>query len=224
MDTITTYICPSLLQVSGLLLLGYTFLYKPGRLLITLLRNQVLACCKSSKILKPAANEYAIITGATDGIGLEYARQLAAKGFNLLLLSRTEEKLKRVSTEISAKYPQAGKIDYLAVDFSRTDIYESIKGKVDSLKGRVYLLVNNVGMLHSVPEYFAEMPEKYHQTLVNTNILSMTLMCEIALKKMLAENESEGKRPKGVIINISSSLAPQVFPLFNTYGACKFDL
>lgn len=48
--------------------------------------------------------DYACITGGTDGIGLEYARQLAAKGYNLLLLSRTQSKLDRVKQELEEEY------------------------------------------------------------------------------------------------------------------------
>ena len=52
--------------------------------------------------LIPRPGDFAIITGATDGIGLEYARQLAEKGYNLLLLSRTESKLKKIKNSIIA--------------------------------------------------------------------------------------------------------------------------
>ena len=55
--------------------------------------------CKKN-ILIPHPNDWAIVTGSTDGIGLEYARQLAKKGYNLLLLSRTQAKLEKVREEI----------------------------------------------------------------------------------------------------------------------------
>lgn len=48
---------------------------------------------------------WAVVTGATDGIGLEYARQLAAKDYNLFLLSRNQAKLERVSQEIRGQHP-----------------------------------------------------------------------------------------------------------------------
>ena len=56
----------------------------------------------SKNILIPRSGDFAIITGATDGIGLEYARQLAEKGYNLLLLSRNESKLKKIKNSIIA--------------------------------------------------------------------------------------------------------------------------
>lgn len=68
---------------------------------------------------------WAVVTGATDGIGLEFARQLAAKDYNLLLLSRSQEKLNRVNHEITCQYPNC-EVRVLAVDFSRTDIYEQV--------------------------------------------------------------------------------------------------
>lgn len=54
--------------------------------------------------LRANKDSYAIITGASDGIGLEYARQLAAKGYNLLLLSRTESKLQKIQEELQKTY------------------------------------------------------------------------------------------------------------------------
>ena len=61
--------------------------------------------CKP-EVLVPQHNDYAVITGASDGIGLEYARQIARKGYNLLLLSRTQEKLAAVSLDIRSSSPQ----------------------------------------------------------------------------------------------------------------------
>lgn len=70
---------------------------------------------------------WAVITGGTDGIGLEYARQFAGKGLNLLLISRSEEKLKRVQSEITASCHKCKEVRYLVVDFTRQDIYERIE-------------------------------------------------------------------------------------------------
>lgn len=54
--------------------------------------------------LRATKNSYAIVTGSSDGIGLEYARQLAKRGFNLLLISRTESKLRKLQEELREKY------------------------------------------------------------------------------------------------------------------------
>lgn len=218
---LTQYLSPSLVEISGLVFLGYVFVYKPARLLLGWLRNNACSGCKSSRILKAAPNDWAAVTGSTDGIGLEYAHQLAEKGYNLLLLSRTEEKLKNVALEIGGKYPNL-KIEYLAVDFTRTDIYESIKAKINSLNGQLYILVNNVGILHPIPELFADFPEGFNMKQINANAVSATEMTDIALKKMLSQKPSvDGKRPRGVIIFISSSAGLIEIPTFSVYGATK---
>src|SRR5699024_7779539 len=58
----------------------------------------------------PSPQDYALVTGSTDGIGLEYARQLAQRGYRLLLLSRSEQKLAMVASEIRAQHPQCQKV------------------------------------------------------------------------------------------------------------------
>lgn len=106
-------------------------------------------------------------------------------------------------------------VDYLAVDFAREDIYERIKDKLSLLNGNVAVLVNNVGMVNSIPEYFAQMaPSDFHRKLVNTNVLSMTLMSELVLKTMATQR-------RGIIINVSSFCGVSEFPLYAAYSACK---
>ena len=100
------------------------------------------------------------------------------------------------------------------MDFSRVDIYERIEKKIESLAGTVAVLVNNVGIVFHIPEYFASYPKDYNRETVNVNVLSVTLMCQIALKPML-------KQKRGVIINISSFAGLTVFPMFSTYSACE---
>jgi len=120
------------------------------------------------------------------------------------------------------------------VDFSRTDIYESIRAKLHSLDGRIHVLVNNVGTTYF--EYFASHPDGFHRQLININIVSLTEMCEIVLRIMTANinnNQQEQKKQKplskhsranGVIINISSGVALIECPMMSTYGACKFEI
>lgn len=91
----------NLLEVCGLCWL----IWIAGWLLTRVVVATVGRLCKSD-VLRPQPNDYAVITGATDGIGLEYAKQLARKGYNLLLLSRTTEKLVVVSEEIATNIGQ----------------------------------------------------------------------------------------------------------------------
>jgi len=95
---------PTYLEIAGIVSLSYHVGFKSLRFLLKWLYNKCQGASK--RILNPGPNDYAVITGASDGIGLEFAKQLAEKGYNLVLLSRTEEKLKRVAREIQAQYLQ----------------------------------------------------------------------------------------------------------------------
>ncbi|RXM96696.1 Testosterone 17-beta-dehydrogenase 3 [Acipenser ruthenus] len=101
--------------------------------------------CPLSRSFFSSLGEWAVITGGTDGIGRAYAFELAKRGMNIVLISRTLEKLNKVAKEIEDDTGRSVKV--IASDFTREDIYENIE---DNLKGLdVGILVNNVGMLFS---------------------------------------------------------------------------
>lgn len=84
---------------------------------------------------KPSFKRYggwAVVTGSTDGIGKAFAEELAREGVNVLLVSRTEDKLKAVSDEISQKFgSRGGKVDYVVADLasSNPDAFKAIEAK-----------------------------------------------------------------------------------------------
>jgi NADP-dependent 3-hydroxy acid dehydrogenase YdfG len=65
----------------------------------------------SMKRLSPLTEYLSVVTGATDGIGKEYARQLAWKGFNVFLVSRSQERLNSTAAEISAQFFSLSRLD-----------------------------------------------------------------------------------------------------------------
>lgn len=96
---------------------------------------------------------WALVTGATDGIGRAFADELLGRGFNVLLHGRNDEKLERVKKELAAKYPKR-KIDIVVADASRTDQPElAVVEKVKKLPGKLVILVNNVGGVNTTPAY-----------------------------------------------------------------------
>jgi len=160
---------------------------------------------------KTGDNVWAVITGATDGIGLEYAKQLAQIGYNLVIISRSEDKLKATQKSIKDKYKKEVRI--IAVDFSRTDIYDKIRKEFNSLEV-IDVLVNNVGVLYKCPEFFTEIGSDFNESYLNININSYVKLIEIVLPKMVKQN-------RGIIINISSQAAIVETPLMTTYSATK---
>ncbi|CAB4015984.1 very-long-chain 3-oxoacyl- reductase, partial [Paramuricea clavata] len=97
--------------------------------------------------------EWAVVTGCTDGIGKSYAKQLAAKGLNIILMSRSREKLDDTAFEIEKDYKVKTKI--IQVDFSGGhEIYEPIAKELEGFE--IGVLVNNVGVCTSCFAYLHE--------------------------------------------------------------------
>lgn len=100
---------------------------------------------------RPGPNSWALVTGSTSGIGLAYAQQLAHKGYSILLLSRSQDKLDKIRDQLLESYPQCQAVRTCAVDFTLgTEIYDHIADVIHSLPGHVHVLVNNVGMAYTL--------------------------------------------------------------------------
>nr|XP_020827370.1 testosterone 17-beta-dehydrogenase 3 isoform X3 [Phascolarctos cinereus] len=113
--------------------------------------------------------EWAVITGAGDGIGKAYSYELAKRGLNIVMISRTLEKLQEVAKEIEQATGSHVKI--IQADFTKDDIYENIKENLQGLE--IGILVNNVGMFHNYfPCHFLNEPDEV-QNLIHCNISSV---------------------------------------------------
>uniref|UniRef100_A0A8C5UPH3 3-ketoacyl-CoA reductase n=1 Tax=Malurus cyaneus samueli TaxID=2593467 RepID=A0A8C5UPH3_9PASS len=134
--------------------------------------------------------------------------QLAKRGMKVVLISRSKEKLDQVSSEIREKYKVETKV--IVADFGeREDIYKGIKAGLEGLE--IGVLVNNVGMAYSYPEYFIDVPELEKVTITNVFLLQMT---RLVLPGML-------ERSKGIILNIASAAGMYPTPLLTLYSATK---
>ena len=77
--------------------------------------------------------------------------------------------------------------------------------------------------MQPIPELFADYPEGSNLNVINTNIVSVTAMSQMVIPIMLKQKTCpHAKRPKGLIINISSSAALVEVPMLSIYGACKY--
>lgn len=156
--------------------------------------------------------DWALVTGATDGIGKCFCVDLAKKGMNIILVSRSEIKLEEVASEIRKKYNVDTKI--IVIDFIKEKKPRKlIETTIQDLN--VGLLINNVGMSYAHPEYFLQVEdgESCDQALVDCNISSLLSVTRAVLPSMVA-------RRKGAVINISS-FAASFCPLLSVYSASK---
>jgi len=156
---------------------------------------------------------WALVTGATDGIGKQYARSLAKRGLNIILVSRTLSKLEDVAKEISETFNVQTQV--IAVNFtSGPEIYDQIKQQIEGKE--IGILVNNVGMFYPTPDFFLNIPdrEKVIQDLIKCNVTTVPMMCSLILPQMV-------QRKSGLIINISSLISVLPGPGMIIYSASK---
>lgn len=156
---------------------------------------------------------WALITGASDGIGKEFALQLARAGYNLLLVSRTESKLTALVDEISAKNPSV-QAKTLAMDFARNDDadYEKLKKLVDDHD--IAILINNVGKSHDMPVPFVLTPEDEMTDIITINCLGTLRVTQLVTPGMM-------QRKRGLILTMGSFAGLVPTPLLATYSGSK---
>ncbi|XP_072936700.1 inactive hydroxysteroid dehydrogenase-like protein 1 [Epargyreus clarus] len=154
---------------------------------------------------------WAVITGSTDGIGKQYAMELAQRGINLVLVSRNPEKLRNVAGEIEKLHGVKTKI--IVADFSKgTEVYQTIEEELGDIP--VGILVNNVGVQYEYPMPLCELPTTKAWELINVNVVAVTSMTRMLLPRMV-------ERGRGAIVNVSSGSELQPLPLMAVYAASK---
>ncbi|MEO8174826.1 MAG: SDR family oxidoreductase, partial [Sediminibacterium sp.] len=154
--------------------------------------------------------QYALITGASKGIGRAIAEELASRNHHLLLVARSGSLLKELAVELSEKYKIEA--DYLAIDLSDThaplDIINWIKEKGYGIN----ILVNNAG--YGLSGNFEDYSIEEHRAMMQVNMsvpLELTSMLLPELKK----------HPSAYILNIASAAAYQAVPGLTSYAATK---
>jgi short-subunit dehydrogenase len=153
------------------------------------------------------ARRLALITGATAGIGAEFARQLAATGFDLVLVARDRDRLEQCAAELRATH--AIRVEVLAADLvSRHDL-AAVEARVAASDDRVTMLVNNAGF--GLQKSFEENPIDEEQRLLDLLVTAPMRLAHAALGQMLAARS-------GTIVNIASVAG---FTPRGTYGAAK---
>ncbi|KAI1911680.1 hypothetical protein LOZ39_005934 [Ophidiomyces ophidiicola] len=156
---------------------------------------------------------WALVTGGSDGIGKEFALQIARKGFNVILVSRSESKLSAVASEITSANPTV-LTKTISMDFSKNDDedYEKLKDAIKDLD--ISILVNNVGLSHSIPVHFVQTPEKEMKDIISINCTGTLRVTQIVAPGMI-------QRKRGLILTMGSFGGLLPTPLLATYSGSK---
>ena len=148
----------------------------------------------------------ALVTGASSGIGEEFARQLASQGADLVLVARREDALARLAAELRDRHGVG--VEVVPADLMRdTGLHEVEQRCTD-----IDLLVNNAGF--GIAEYVATVDPEHIDGMIRVNVLAVARLARAALPGMLA-------RGHGGILNVSSVAGFSPSPAFATYNATK---
>ncbi|KAF8070405.1 3-ketoacyl-CoA reductase [Lyophyllum atratum] len=156
---------------------------------------------------------WAVVTGASDGIGKEFAFQLAKAGFNVLLVARNKDLLRTTASDIAKKYPGVSTETH-TIDFSKNDeaAYQSLTAALHDRD--IGVLVNNVGKSHNMPAYLVDTPKEEMTDIVAINV-NATLRVTYAILPGMVQ------RKRGLILNIGSFAGAIPSPMLATYSGTK---
>ena len=145
----------------------------------------------------------AVVTGAGRGIGFGIARKLAEEGYQLVLISRSEEN--RYADNLDLLRRSNTDFLYIRADVSEASDREKCLELALKKYGRIDVLVNNAGIAPEVRRDLLEMTEESFDSLIRVNTKSVMFFTQIAARQMLQQSPDEGVR--GIIVNISSMSA-----------------
>jgi len=150
-------------------------------------------------------NKVALVTGASAGLGVEFARQLSKRGYRLVLAARRKERLDELAKEL-------GNARAVAIDLSKANATSKLMDDLTASGETVDLLVNNAGF--GLIGQFAELDAKRERQMIDLNVGVLTELCRAVAPDMI-------KRKSGGIINVASTAAFQPGPKMAVYFATK---
>jgi uncharacterized protein len=157
----------------------------------------------------PGPDRAALVTGASQGIGAEIARELARRGHRLVLVARSEDKLRALAGEIAGS---GGQADVLAADLADRSARAVLPSRVIKLGVTVDVLVNNAGF--STMGRVSEADPETEMQMVEVDVVAVVDLCTRFIHGMV-------ERGRGAILNVASTAAFQPLPGQAGYGAGK---
>lgn len=154
--------------------------------------------------------KYALITGATSGFGYEFGKLFAGRGYNLILVARSADRLREVSTDFTRKYMV--EVHTIDKDLFKPSAAEEIYHEVNAKGLVVNVLINDAGQ--GEHGHFIEYDLSRDIDLIQLNVTSLVALTKLFLRDMVARNE-------GRILQVASLLAKYPTPLMSVYAATK---
>ena len=147
----------------------------------------------------------ALVTGASAGLGVDFARQLAKRGHRLVLAARRKDRLEALAKDL-------GKARAVEIDLSKPNAAAKLMADLEANGESVDLLVNNAGF--GLIGRFAELDAKRERQMIDLNVGTLTDLCRAVAPQMI-------QRKSGGIINVASTAAFQPGPKMAVYFATK---
>jgi len=158
----------------------------------------------------PSASTAALVTGASSGIGVDLARELAGRGHNVVLVARRADRLEALAAELSDAH--GIRAEALSADLVDPDAVAALPGRVAALGLDVSILVNNAG--YGSAGQFVDLDAKAESDMVRLN-------CEAVVALSSAYAPAMAQRGAGAILVVASSAGIQPIPGQATYAASK---
>src|SRR3954469_9147295 len=157
----------------------------------------------------PGDDRAAVVTGASQGIGAEIAKELARRGHRLVLVARNEDKLRTVAEEVAA---EGGRADVLPADLADRPSRAALPERIAALGVTADILVNNAGF--STMGRVSEADPDGEMMMVEVDVVAVVDLTTRLLPGMV-------ERGRGAILNVASTAAFQPLPGQAGYGAGK---
>jgi short-subunit dehydrogenase len=154
--------------------------------------------------------QWALITGASQGIGYEFTKLFAANGYNVILIARDENRLREVANEVASRHHVSAKV--MPKDLAQPAAPQEIFNALQKDQTEVEVLINNAGFGFQGP--FLEIELSKHLAMVQVNINALIELTHLFAKPML-------QRKSGRILNVASTAAFQPGPFMAMYYASK---
>ncbi len=158
----------------------------------------------------PSANEWALVTGASSGLGKEFARALASRQYNLVLVARREEPMQVLAAELRQQH--AVEIVVEPMDLSAVGSALDLQNRLDERDVEPSILINNAAF--GLSGEFLTQNTEHLRKMLNLDVLTLTELTHLFGNRMAA-------RGRGHMLLVASLAAYQPDPLLAAYGAAK---